>query len=79
MRRNRLLLNTLLLLSLLALSGCAMNPPQYVAVKCPSLPPVPASLMLPPPVPLHSASLIQSLLFEPVMKPTNANTSSISK
>jgi hypothetical protein len=63
----------------LALSGCATTRPQYVAASCPSLPPVPAPLMQPPPKPLQTASQIQSLLFVPVMPPTRANAPLVSK
>lgn len=65
-----------LLLSLLALSGCATIAPQPIAVACPAPQPVPAPLMQPPPKPLQTAQRLQSLLFAPVMRPMPASASS---
>lgn len=79
MKRSPLLLIASLLTLPLALSGCAATRPAPQVLQCPSLPPVPAPLMLPPPKPLQTASQIQSLLFEPVMKPTGASTPLVSK
>lgn len=80
MERRPLWLMPLILLCTLALSACATNPPAVPQVmQCPRLPPVPAPLMQPPPKPLQTASKIQSLLFVPVMKPTNGSSSYASK
>ena len=79
MTRNPLLPIALLLTLPLVLSGCATNRPVPQVLQCPALPPVPAPLMLPPPKPLQTASQIQSLLFEPVTKPTSESAILTSK
>lgn len=69
-----------LLVSLMALSGCAgKETVRYVPTPCPPLPPAPEPLMLPPPPPLRSASQIRSLLFESVMPLTPESSSSGSR
>lgn len=68
-----------LLLLLPVLSGCATAPCAQVVATSPPLPPVPALLMQSPPKPLQTASLLQSLLFEPATPQTPANASSTLK